>query len=105
MSEIAHTAGPWHMEGKSGNDGEAMVIVSKDRTIAWTAATWDEASQGDVITPEDEANAKLVAAAPELLESLQLVMDIVATRVSSLSQMDYSKMRKARAVVVQLQRR
>lgn len=76
-----HTPGPWVVGGESGNDSEAEFIVTKDesRTIAWTTNTFDaDADDGygsEVITEEDRANGRLIAAAPELLEALKSVVD------------------------------
>ena len=57
----AHTAGPWKIAGESSNDGEAFILESEERTIGWTANTLNpDGSQ--VITKEDEANARLAAA-------------------------------------------
>lgn len=67
---MGHTPGPWVVGGASGNEGEAREIVAASRTIAWSASTWDE-DEGDVVTEEDDANAHLIAAAPELLEALK----------------------------------
>jgi antitoxin (DNA-binding transcriptional repressor) of toxin-antitoxin stability system len=67
---MSHTSGPWLVEGESSNDGEAEVIVAENRTICWTANTWDVDGDEEVITEEDRANARLIAAAPEMLAAL-----------------------------------
>lgn len=71
---MAHTPGPWVVGGASGNEGEAREIVAASRTIAWSASTWDE-DEGDVVTEEDDANAHLIAAAPDLLAALKELVD------------------------------
>lgn len=71
---VEHTPGPWSIGGASGNEGEAREIASESRCVAWTASTWDE-DEGDVVTAEDDANARLIAAAPELLAALKLLRD------------------------------
>lgn len=86
MSEIKHTQGPWDRESKKGPhnvDGTVSSIgifsVSKfyqlvdeddiDETDAiedsWVCGIWGSLSD------EDEANANLISAAPELLEALK----------------------------------
>jgi phosphoglycerate dehydrogenase-like enzyme len=60
-----HTPGPWCVAGPSDNMAEAEVIEATNRTIAWTANTYDE-EDGEIVTQEDRANARLVAAAPKL---------------------------------------
>jgi hypothetical protein len=66
---MVHTPGPWVVEGESGNNGEAEVIVSDKRTICWTACSLNE--DDDFTSDEDRANALLIAAAPELLAALK----------------------------------
>lgn len=72
-----HTPGPWTVGGASGNGGEAREIVSRSRCIAWTACSYDE-DAGDVVTAEDDANACLIAAAPDLLEACELLLIYLA---------------------------
>lgn len=73
---MGHTPGPWVVGGASGNEGEAREIVAASRTIAWSASTWDE-DEGDVVTEEDDANAHLIAAAPELLAVCREMAEII----------------------------
>lgn len=66
MSAAQHTRGPRHTGGHAGVE---MVIYDKD---GWAIA--DARPYHSKRTfPEAQANAQLVAAAPELLEVLQLV--------------------------------
>lgn len=78
---MAHTPGPWIVAGEAGNTGEAFVIESDERTVCWTADSteeeWEERG-GALGTDEDRANARLIAAAPELLEALREAAAIVA---------------------------
>ena len=54
----AHTPGPWGLDGNliEGPDGERVACIT-----AYSRRT-----------PKQKANARLIAAAPELLEALQL---------------------------------
>jgi hypothetical protein len=73
MSAAKHTPGPWHVkqlmsyvdqfEIRGPRDSGVMVA----RTIEWGSA-----AEGD---DPSEANARLIAAAPELLEALQEMVD------------------------------
>lgn len=62
-----HTPGPWHQGGLDRHDKHWMRETrdAKGRGIAWCGTF-----------PEDEAhaNARLIAAAPEMLEALEMVM-------------------------------
>lgn len=70
-----HTPGPWKVGGQSGNPGEGEEISADGRLIAWTAATYDEDEDEDVVTEEDRANAQLIAAAPDLLAVVRMAID------------------------------
>jgi hypothetical protein len=73
MAEMKHTPGPWEAcdQGDySDFDGNSRVILGDDMRIA--VVQW---SPGDM-QAESDANAHLIAAAPELLaEGLSLLRD------------------------------
>lgn len=71
---MSHTPGPWVVWGVSSNDGEAEVISNADgsKTICWTADTYSEDEDDGLVTNEDLANARLIAAAPEMLIALKM---------------------------------
>jgi len=71
MKTHTHTPGPWHM---GAGNGSGSIFADNGRTrleiggttlysIAQIGRGWNEV--------EDEANARLIAAAPEMLEALQ----------------------------------
>ena len=62
-----HTPGPWKYLGQ--NEESCFVGLGPDHKIAVGGFTWNDA----------EANARLIAAAPELLEALQMVLDYLNT--------------------------
>lgn len=74
MSE--HTPGPWQVEGPSGNEGEAEVVVSDTRAICWTADTWSDEDDESHVTAEDRSNARLIAAAPCLLATIKRMREV-----------------------------
>jgi hypothetical protein len=59
---VVHTAGPWRRDGWD--------IVGGDNSIVAKVLPWDESG----CRQEDQANANLVAAAPELLEACKLLL-------------------------------
>ena len=65
-----HTPGPWNVGDDSPNDYEGPIIDTRDRAVA--VITIDHETES---TPEDRANARLIAAAPELLAMLERVLD------------------------------
>lgn len=72
MSDIMHTPGPW----KVGFDG---YTIREDKGthggyyVANTAANQPD-QMPENIRQRDKANARLIAAAPELLEALEMLM-------------------------------
>lgn len=73
-----HTPGPWTIEptNKWSVETNARAIIDKDRfPVAWSPA-WDvddtKEGGGPASIEEAEANARLIAAAPELLSKLRL---------------------------------
>ena len=74
MSAAKHTPGPWLIEGRTiyslmHHGWNRGVEVLKNRF--WASCYHDRS----VTDEEAEANARLIAAAPELLEALQMFLD------------------------------
>ena len=71
-----HTPAPWHVSGISQHDGS--VSIAKDRFVICLVT--NAASIFDVVQghpPEAQfANARLIAAAPELLQALEALLDM-----------------------------
>jgi len=67
------TPGPWSFEDctPGENTGLRFAINSKDNVIARTTDGWKEA----------QANARLIAAAPELLEQCKLFEQLLSTLI------------------------
>lgn len=68
MSEAKPTRGPWELWGDAN---PSQVISSPAGFVAQTLGS------------NDEANARLIAAAPELLEALQFVMTASGEQLST----------------------
>jgi hypothetical protein len=68
---MTHTPGPWRVSDSLTNDG-SRPIVSEDAGIAWARMIDLEQNKKlwQSTDPERDANAKLIAAAPALLEAL-----------------------------------
>jgi hypothetical protein len=72
----AHTPGPW-VTAKAGSGIKARVI---SETVGYCVAqayhdpSWNEKTY-DELAAEAEANAYLIAAAPQMLEAIQYVID------------------------------
>lgn len=88
-----HTTGPWSAEPTCPNDGvNCWFIVSEDRKQVGSV----DGYQGD---PEREANARLIAAAPDLLEALQNVVDAWSSQFERQGHMAPEWAKKARAAI------
>ena len=68
--EIKHTPGPWRISGYNENMGypEPVIAGMVNGRTAYVAVCIE-------CQRMDDANAKLIAAAPELLEALELMID------------------------------
>lgn len=75
MSEAKHTPGPWLRDRESGFDCD--VRAANGRKIASVnVQNQPKSKEGWALRKkENEANARLIAAAPELLEALQEIAD------------------------------
>ena len=72
MSESRHTPGPWRVRPGKNSDGEETLFIESDRE---SIATMDVVSVNGgpfVLPPRAWANARLIAAAPDLLAALIL---------------------------------
>jgi hypothetical protein len=75
---VGATPGPWHVEPEEWTEGRGIAICGKDGAVAIIDA--EMAPNG-----EDYANARLIAAAPELLDALrEFVSDIEAAYSSGM---------------------
>jgi hypothetical protein len=63
----SHTPGPWHAVYDA--DGDCAIFDKQDELLAVTVG------DPDIPLEEDEANADLMAAAPEMLEALEAALD------------------------------
>lgn len=73
MSEFKHTPGPWELIGPMGTEhlhgAEPWFWVSADRTLHLRVAA---CSDGYVVG-ENEANARLIAAAPRMYARIEML--------------------------------
>ncbi len=69
MTNTKHTPAPWYFEPYSDERGTSYGYVIGARKLRSIAVTTGKA--GSCLQDENEANARLIAAAPELLAALQ----------------------------------
>jgi hypothetical protein len=70
MSETKHTPGPWEVHREPAIDYRANSVFGADgkSLVAWCAGGGPRRA---IEGPEEDANAKLIASAPDMLEALQ----------------------------------
>ena len=73
-----HTPGPWKIgEITGGQDGGIWAEIDGQGHSGIAQVVWK--MEDDERTPRCEANARLIAAAPDLLEALQQISDYART--------------------------
>lgn len=81
MSNTKHTPGPWELKMPKGNRPSARISGDgwEDFAKVFTRTTFEgESKLHDC--EEGEANARLIAASPELLEALKEIVHITGDR-------------------------
>jgi hypothetical protein len=104
MSEVKFTPGPWHVHDNTGVSENGNIIGtydiknSKDSTgegVFWIGDTKPYDCSGFTDKATAAANAKLIAAAPDLLDALKELLECDYTSGTHL----YSAQAKAKAAI------
>ena len=69
---MSHTPGPWEIRGRSARSA----YIATDEASICQMAHWSDSDPID----ELEANARLIASAPELLDALKACMELARLR-------------------------
>jgi hypothetical protein len=76
MSATKHTPGPWAISAAARCGNELMIVApSSDGSIHVCEVTTNGKSNNKKIMPEQEANARAIAALPELLAACRLFVE------------------------------
>ena len=87
---MSHTPGPWathKTEGNGGNIPDRLEIVGPEEGRKRSLI----ASIYGFKLPEGQANARLIAAAPELLETCESLLEIIDVRMLELSEVEWGQ--------------
>ena len=90
-----HTAGPWWIDTAEDVDLPNHVGISADEHGLLAQVVWR--MEDDERTPQCEANARLIAAAPDLLEVLEWFMPFIESEQDDERQAPWVE--KARATI------
>jgi len=66
-----HTPGPWHRDARSGLDCDVRAASGRKVALCWGLASNNASNYRPGYRAECDANARLIAAAPELLDVLE----------------------------------
>lgn len=95
---MSHTLGPWHYDG-DGFDSEAAKDFDTDGYIVMSMHPEDMYSPicevcEHISSEEAEANARLIAAAPDLLEACELLLAVINHPSLQVSDSNLNKKRR-----------
>lgn len=68
MNKIKHTPGPWLRDDRSGLECDVRAASGRKVALCWGLASNNASNYHPKYRAECDANAHLIAAAPELLE-------------------------------------
>ena len=83
---MKHTSGPWH-RNISADGKYPTVFAGRNQHVAVASQQKDSA--------ETEANISLIAAAPDLLDALQDLLDVVGVRIDDPRIVQFDRARAA----------
>jgi len=83
QTQAKHTPGKWHVENDLSPDGSSLNIVTPDRSIL--IATTDGGEYGIPGVREAEANAALIASAPDLLRQVMELREALELTLATLN--------------------
>jgi hypothetical protein len=73
-TETKHTPGPWYFHANEYHDGNKTFWVGNGEYVVFDCSTY---SCKEMFFPPNLANARLICAAPEMLEALEALLDFV----------------------------
>jgi hypothetical protein len=76
VSDATHTAGPWACHSYAANGGKNFGIETADHRHGIAAIRPNDTASTMLSLEEHEANARLIAAAPDLLAACQAVAGV-----------------------------
>lgn len=85
-----HTPGPWHRNIKSPDARYAVIFAGRNTHVAVAKG------HGELTPAEIEANLNLIAAAPELLEVLEIVLQQLGGELPKIDAIMQAAIKKAK---------
>lgn len=75
MSTAPHTPGPWRIEQPNDYTPHIWITAEGNPSIAKIETCDYDDGLGERLTDQDQTNARLISAAPEMLEALETIAD------------------------------
>lgn len=86
--KVGHTPGPWHYDGpfvEGGTPTAIMNATERTQVASVRVHEWSILGESETISYEvADANARLIAAAPEMLTALEDVQDLAVKMANGL---------------------
>lgn len=100
MTDTQHTPGPWECFPAKDSDGDVTISIRGHAEFIATMDTRSIDGGPYVLPPSGEANARLIAAAPDLLEACELILFAAKEPGENPTGATYQSMQSALASII-----
>lgn len=106
MADSKHTPGPWEwLADEDRHEADCVPVMAKDGTLQIADIFAGTVNGSDMSVDEAEANARLIAAAPDLLEALEQLAAYGDPEMDATVQLPWEDVAKARAAIAKAEAR
>ena len=77
MTTTQHTAGPWRIARQTPTERRILVTKDGERVLACCSTGYESPRKGPIPKEERMANARLIAAAPTMLDALRTALQAI----------------------------
>ena len=93
-TQATHTPGPWELQERPSTSDHEPIKAANGDFVAYALRQLRTEDAAIPVDPTERANARLIAAAPELLEALQVIAPdfyLLPTRVQAIARAAIAK--------------